>query len=474
MKPHDAVQGKTMKLLGKIGTRGKPPKVFVLGLDGTPFSLVTRMMKDGRLPNLARIVKSGSLVRINSVVPTVSAVAWASFMTGKNPGKHNIFGFVDRRLDPFELRIISADMLRGDTLWDLLNCDGKRTIVMNVPVTYPPKEIDGILVSGFLAPSVDKATYPPEFADVLKKAGYIVDVDTWLARESREDFLSQLHRALRKRFEVAFSLIRKQKWDFFMLHVMETDRLHHFFWRQMEEDHPVGAARFYNLYTVLDDLIGELKSRLPREASLVVLSDHGFCRAKREVELNHWLVRQDMLKFTTDNPQSLADIHPESQAYSLIPGRIFINLKGREPIGSVAPGPDYDSVRQKMVGALLALRDPEDKVPVFKDVILRERLYAGPAVANAADLVAVPNEGYELKAKLNATELYRTSELAGMHTYEDAFLFVENGAAPRAGLNISDAMPTILDLMGCQIPRGIDSATCLAKRPSKLKTFLKK
>jgi predicted AlkP superfamily phosphohydrolase/phosphomutase len=463
-----------MKLFGKMGSKGKAPKVFVLGLDGMPHSLLTRMVKEGRLPNFARILKGGSLARMNSAVPTISAVAWACFMSGKNPGRHNIFGFVDRRLDPFELHVISADMLRGDTLWDLLNCEGKRTIVMNVPVTFPPREIDGILVSGFLSPSLDKATYPPEFAGVLKKTGYVVDVDPWLARESRENFLSQLHRALRKRFEVAFSLMKKQKWDFFMLHVMETDRLHHFFWRQMEEDHPIGAARFYNLYTVLDDLIGELKSRLPRDASLVVLSDHGFCRTKREVDLNYWLARQEMLKFTTDTPESLVDIHPESQAYSVIPGRIFINLEGREPNGSVTSGREYETIRQKIVGALLALRDPEDRVPLFKDVILRERLYAGPATANAADIVAVPNDGYELKAKLDATELYRPSELSGMHTYDDAFLFVEGGIAPRAGLNICDAMPTILDLMGCQIPRNLDSASCLTKRPSKLEAFLKK
>jgi predicted AlkP superfamily phosphohydrolase/phosphomutase len=463
-----------MALFGKIGAKGKAPKVFVLGLDGTPYSLVTRMIREGRLPNFARIVKGGSLLRINSVVPTVSPVAWACFMTGKNPGKHNIFGFVERTLEPFQTRIISADMLRGDTLWDLLNCDGKRTIVINVPVTYPPREVDGIQVSGFLCPSVEKSTYPPQFADVLKKMGYVIDVDPWLARESREQFLTELHRALRKRFELVFRLLAKESWDFFMCHVMETDRLHHFLWKQMEEDHPVDGARFYNLYTVLDDLIGELKNRLPREASLVVISDHGFCRAKREVELNCWLARQGWLKFTRDNPESLADIHPESIAYSLIPGRIFINLKGREPIGSVEPGRDYDTVRQKIVGALLALRDPQDGVPVLKDAILRERLYVGPATCNAADIVAAPNEGYELKARLGATELYCSSELSGTHTYEDAFLFVENGAAPRAGLNISDAMPTILEMMGCKIPRGIDSASCLAKRPSKLETFLKR
>ena len=463
-----------MKLFRGIGAKGRAPKVFVLGLDGTPYSLVVNLLKEGRLPNFARIVKGGSLVKINSVVPTVSAVAWASFMTGKNPGKHNIFGFVERSLDPFDIRVVSADMLRGDTLWDLLNCDGKRTIVMNVPVTYPPKEIDGILISGFLAPSVDKATYPPEVANLLKKMGYIIDVDPWLARESRDNFLSQLHRALRKRFEVAFYLMKKEEWDFFMCHVMETDRLHHFFWRQMEENHPMDAARFYNLYTVVDDLIGELKNRLPREASLVVVSDHGFCRTKQEVELNYWLARQGLLKFTTDDPQSLADIHPESRAYSLIPGRIFINLKGREPSGSVEPGRDYDRTRQKIIGMLLALRDPKDGVPVVKDAILRERLYVGPATANAADIIAAPNEGYELKAQLDATELYRTSELSGTHTYEDAFLFVENGAAPRTGLNISDAMPTILELMGCQMPRNIDSASCLAKRTSKLETFLRR
>ena len=463
-----------MKLFSKFGARSKAPKVFVLGLDGTPYSLMTRMLKEGRLPNFAKIAKGGSLVKTNSVVPTVSPVAWACFMTGKNPGKHNIMGFVERTLDPFQMRIINAEMLRGDTLWDLLNCEGKRTIVINVPVTYPPREIEGILVSGFLCPSVDKATYPPQFAEILKKMDYIIDVDPWLARESREKFVTELHRALRKRFELTFNLMEKESWDFFMCHVMETDRLHHFFWRQMEDDHPIDAARFYNLYTVLDDLVLELKNRLPREASLVVLSDHGFCRAKREVELNCWLARQGWLKFTKDDPEALADIHPESIAYSLIPGRVFINMKGREPIGCVEPGRDYDTIRQKIIGALLALRDPQDGVPVLKDAILRERLYVGPAATNAADIIAVPNDGYELKARLAAKELYTGSELSGTHTYDDAFLFVEGGAAPRAGLNVSDAMPTILELMGCQIPRDLDSASCFAKRPSKLETFLKK
>lgn len=325
-----------------------------------------------------------------------------------------------------------------------------------------------------MCPSLDKATYPPQFADVLKKMDYIIDVDPWLARESRDKFLTELHRALRRRFELAFYLMQKEEWDFFMCHLMETDRLHHFFWRQMEEDHPIDAARFYNLYTVLDDLVGELQNRLPREASLVMLSDHGFCRAKREVELNCWLVKQGWLKFTKDNPESLADIHPESSAYSLIPGRIFINLKGREPNGSIEPGREYDIVRQKMIGALLSLRDPNDGVPVLKDAVLRERLYIGPATINAADIIAVPNDGYELKAKLDATELYSASEMSGTHTYDDAFLFVDGGAAPRAGLNVSDAMPTILELMGSKIPRDLDSASCVAKKPSKLKTFLKK
>ena len=185
-------------------------------------------------------------------------------------------------------------------------------------------------------------------------------------------------------------------------------------------------------------------------------------------------MKQGWLKFTKDNPESLADIHPESSAYSLIPGRIFINLKWREPNGSIEPGREYDIVRQKMIGAFLSLRDPNDGVPVLKDAVLRERLYIGPATINAADIIAVPNDGYELKAKLDATELYSASEMSGTHTYDDAFLFVEGGAAPRAGLNVSDAMPTILELMGSKIPRDLDSASCVAKKPSKLKTFLKK
>ncbi|HLA48241.1 MAG TPA: alkaline phosphatase family protein, partial [Nitrospinota bacterium] len=132
----------------------KSKKVFILGLDGATFNILKPMLEKGRLPTFSRIMKEGSHCELNSTIISNSAPAWTSFATGKNPGKHSISGFTRLLPNSYQLKLLSGSDNRAKSLWELLGEHGKQSIVMNIPMTYPPKKINGILISGLDTPSI--------------------------------------------------------------------------------------------------------------------------------------------------------------------------------------------------------------------------------------------------------------------------------------------------------------------------------
>lgn len=433
-------------------------RVVVIGLDGTPYSLIKRWCEEGALPNLAKIMASGSLRPMNSVLPTVSSVAWSSFMTGVNPGKHGIYGFVDRVPDSYDIYIPNSKSMKVKTLWEILSENGKRVVVINVPVTYPAREVNGILVPCFLMPNLDKGPYPPWVGAKLKEMGYRIDVDPWQARESLDKFLDDLDYTLAKRAEAAFYFMESEAWDFFMLHIMETDRLHHFLWEQMESGDPKYAPAFLAFYKKLDDFFGELAPRIENQARLIILSDHGFCTIKKEVYINHWLRQEGWLKFTKSPPESWSDIDGTSKVYSLDPGRIYVNLRGREPKGCVTPGEEYERVREQIIKEVEVLKDPDSGEPMIEKVFRREELYNGPCFSWAPDLVVKPRRGYDIKGSPKKESLIDKGPIVGMHTYEDAFLFVQGQDIAEEVMKLFDLVPTILRLMEVPLPPHLEGS----------------
>jgi len=436
--------------------KGKSKKVVVIGPDGTPLSLIRRLIEKGELPNFARIFQDGSVRPMTSAIPAVSSVAWSSFMTGKNPGKHGIYGFLDHRPHSYDTYIPNSRAMHGETLWEILSRHGKRVVVMNVPVTYPPRQVNGILVAGFLAPKLEKGTYPPSIGEQLANMGYRLDVDPWQARKDRDKFIEDLYYTLDKREEAMLHFMDTEEWDFFMLQIMETDRLHHFLWEEMETGDPKYAPAFLELYHRLDGLLGRLYDRLGEDVTLMVMSDHGFTLMKKEVYVNRWLQDHDWLSFTKDSPESLGDIHPDSRAYSMDPGRIFVNLRGREPQGSVEPGKEYEALREELVQSLSGLQDPDGGEPMIERVYPREEIYSGECYPQAPDLVAMPHRGYDLKGSIKKDVLTDRGVITGAHTYDDAMFYARGQEIRKEVVAIVDVMPTILHLMGVPIPQDVD------------------
>ncbi len=450
-------------LFGRATAAPAAKKLFVLGLDGVPHSFITAKCAEGLLPNLASLFKQGALRRMDSVLPCISSVAWASFQTGVNPARHGVFGFVDREPNPFKIFIPTGRNVAATTLWEHLGRAGKKVCVVNVPMTYPPRPVNGRLVSCFLATDLMKATYPPELAQRLKAMGYKIDADAWLARKDKQAFLADLDLALEKRFEAAFELMR-EPWDFFQLHVMETDRINHFLWRSWERGVEPWRAAFEAYYKKIDAFVGELvEKRLPEGCELVVLSDHGFCAVEKEVYLNHWLEQEGYLKLATaagkEKPESVADMLPETRAYSLIPGRLFVNLAGREQKGSVPAGAPYEDLRRELAERLVAeVRDPETGAQVIERVVRREDIYRGPHFERAADLIALPHDGYDLKGNVARPELAVRGDLEGMHTFSDAFFFVRGREISRGdnGFSVMSGFATCCKLLDVPVPEGIE------------------
>ncbi len=413
-----------------------PRKLFVLSLDGTPYTLLHDALE--RLPNFKKLFTQGSFVQMDSVIPTISSVAWATFATGVNPAQHNIFGFVD--LDPHRRFVIpNARDLSARPLWRRLTELGLRSIWVNLPITYPPEPINGIMISGFLCTQLDEGVYPRELLPLLLRLNYMIDADPQRAYTDPKGFLDELRRALEGRRQLTSYLLEQEPWDFFLLHIMETDRLHHFFWEAKDDPSHLYYQDFWGLYIELDRFIGELVARLPQDCEFVMLSDHGFCQITYEVELNVFLRERGFLRFYNGAPADFSELHPMSRAFGLIPGRLYIP-------------DDSEQTRTELMTALRELRDPQGR-PVIARVYRREEIYSGAQLARAPHLIAVPHNGFDLKARLSAQKLFTKSSLQGMHTFDDAFLFVRgHRIQPQPKPRLLDLAPTLYTLLGLPIP----------------------
>ncbi|KPL08789.1 hypothetical protein AMJ85_07870 [candidate division BRC1 bacterium SM23_51] len=399
--------------------------LFVLGLDGVPYSLVERWTASGDLPCLAALAEQAGLRRIRSELPPVSSVAWTSFVTGTDPATHGIFGFVDRVAETGELFVPTARNRRSATIWQRLSAQGRPAIAVNVPGSYPPDDIRGCIVAGFLSPALDRATNRPDIARRLAEMEYVIDVDAALGRnEDKGPFLKALHQALTRRRDLALWLLDHEPWDYFHLHIMETDRINHFLWGAHDDpDHP-HHGDFREFYREVDALVGELIGRVSGHARWLVLSDHGFSRTRAEANVNALLRDLGFLRYRPSEAMNLDPVEPTSKAFSLLPGRIYVNLAGRERRGSV-PRENYEALLAEIAQALGHVTDPRTGERVFTHVHRTRDLYSGPHLAQACDLMAIAHEGFDLRAGFRAGEPLAPPSRAGVHTHDDAFVIAK-------------------------------------------------
>jgi predicted AlkP superfamily phosphohydrolase/phosphomutase len=423
------------------------PRVCVIGLDGTPASYLRRRIAEGALPALAELSRQGTLMSARAPLPPISSVSWASASTGVNPGRHGVFGFVERKPGTWDITFTNVFTIAEPQVWVTAARAGLRSVVVNIPGTYPAQPNDGgVLISGFVSPTLERSVQPPSLIPFLQERDYLIDVDLGLGHRDLDAFCEQLfaHHAARTRTLV--DLLDAEPCDLFYVAFTGTDRLHHFLWEQMERGEEPWASRFHDYYAAVDASVGELVSRLPDDCRLILLSDHGFCRLDQEVFVNRWLERDGWVALE-EPAKSIASVVPSrSRAYCMDPGRLYLNLAGREP-GGIVPPSEYEQVRAELQAWAEAL-------PFVQRVVTREEAFAGPHREQAPDLVLVSKNGWDLKGAVRTAELQGRGKLTGMHTQDDAFVLVR-GAHPEGEADVQDVAATALHGLGLD-PSGVD------------------
>ena len=426
-------------------------RVLMIGLDAATFDLIEPWAAQGYLPNLARLMKDGAHGRLASTLQPVTAPAWVSFMTGMNQGKHGLYDFVRRRANSYSLEVTNSSHIAAPLMFETLSRLGQRVITINIPYTYPPRPVNGIMIGGPFAPAFTREViYPkePEFFDALKQIApdYFItpDYDAHAA-DPLGAFAARLRREVELREQVSLTLMQREPWDVLAVVVMATDEVQHSFWQCMEaaDDSPLVKYRdvIRGIYQRCDELVGNLLAALPqdgRATDVIILSDHGAGRFEWMVNLNQWLARQNLLRFNTPRANPLQQLRSrvaqraahvyrhtvpgqtraairnrlgaqrfnqvqtefrstlatstidwdQTQVYALgAGGNFYINLQGREPDGIVAPA-DYETVRQRVSDGLLTLRTPDTGQPMVAKAYRREELYHGPQLAFAPDVIA--------------------------------------------------------------------------------------
>jgi len=266
----------------------KKKRIFVLGLDGVPYSLLQDLADRDIMPTVKSLINSGHLHKMKASLPEISAVSWTDFMTGSNSGTHGIFGFTDFKSDTYDLLFPNFLDLQTKTFWDTLGDQKKRSIVINQPSTYPAREINGILISGFVAIDLAKAVYPPSIRASLDKLDYQIDIDTMKSRKDPEFLWKDLHRTLDRRINT-LDLFWKQDWDYFEFVITGTDRLMHFLWNAYKDTEHPHHKKFLDYYRRIDQVIGHIVNSFRQlndnDEGLYLLSDHGFTGIEQEVYL---------------------------------------------------------------------------------------------------------------------------------------------------------------------------------------------
>lgn len=429
----------------------KGPKVLIVGLDAATFDLINPWIAEGKLPQIAKLIKSGASGRLTSVLPPITPPAWTTFMTGKNPGKHRIFHFMEAQPDTYSLRYLNAGSRRAKTIWRILSDAGLTVGAMNIPFTYPPEKLNGFQISGMDTPSEKSPfIYPPELRSELEGllGRFSLDV-RYLGYMStdprREEVLADMEKLDQQWLKASLLLMEKHPADVMMFTFMSIDTVQHYFWQYMDSSHhyhdPAAAERFgdavFNVYERLDRAIGEMLSKISSDASIIVVSDHGGGpTSDRVVYLNRYLAQLGLLHYHESKESALKKLargilrrtyailrsslssRQKSKLANALPGlrkkfetavTSFTNIdwsRTKAYCSEVLASPpsiwinrkgvkpsgivgdaEYEPLLKFITEKFGELKDPRTNEPIIKRIIRRDEIFHGPYADEAADLI---------------------------------------------------------------------------------------
>jgi predicted AlkP superfamily phosphohydrolase/phosphomutase len=444
-------------------------KVLVIGLDCATSEIVFDRKEE--LPVLRELIDNGIYGNLQSSDPPITIPAWMVMCTGKDPGKLGLYGFRHRKDFSYkDIWIATSYSIREKTVWDIIGEKDGQSCLVSVPPSYPPKPVNGNLISCFITPGDDKDyTYPSDLRIELEEKFGPYMFDVVFRTDEKDNLLEQTYEMTEQRFKVLNHLITKKPWDFFMFVEIGVDRVHHAFWKYMDPSHHLYEKGnpyenvIIDYYKRVDALIGELLSNVDQDTMVLVVSDHGAKSMKGAFCINEWLIEQGDLVLN-ERPQSPISFDKVGVDWSRTKAwgwggyyaRIFLNVEGREAQG-VIKIEDYRNEREALIERLAAVKGPDGEE--WNTKIIKPQKYFKELNGDYPDLMIYFDDLYWRSAgTLGHGTKYLLENDTGpddaVHAQDGIYILYDpkNKTCVRKDANILDIAPTILDEMGLAVP----------------------
>ena len=286
----------------------KSRRVLLVGWDAADWKVINPLMDAGKMPNVQRLVENGAMGQIATLHPPLSPMLWTSIATGKRPFKHGIHGFSEPTPDGRGVQPVTNLSRKSKALWNILNQQGLRSVVIGWWPSHPAEPINGVMVSDHYHrasrpldegwPLLKNAVHPPELAEKLADLRMhpdllipdMVEPFIPLAREidqNKDKRLAGLMRTLCECVSIhsaATWLLENGEWDFFGVYYDAIDHFCHGFMRYHPPRQAWISERDFELYGNVvnmayqfhDQMLGTLLKKAGENVTVILMSDHGF------------------------------------------------------------------------------------------------------------------------------------------------------------------------------------------------------
>jgi predicted AlkP superfamily phosphohydrolase/phosphomutase len=421
------------------------PRVLLIGWDGADWRILDPLLERRDLPNLQALIDRGQKGVLKSTIPTHSWAAWPSFLTGVDPADHGVYDILETVPGTHKQYPVTYKSIKERTFVEDLAAAGKKGLYVDVPLMFPPPDIDATIVAGGVLPKNRQYTQPADLPETLAKNGapWQINGMSWTTYHNKpEPYLDEVFALTGKRIKAAEWLMENTDWDLMASVWVSVDRTQHALSNYVGPDHPDYAknkdtplaARVRDVYKQLDDAIGSFVSRTREDDLILFISDHGFQSCYRTINMDRLLEKFGYLQFTASNmvlgPMQWGPMRKiartvydklglhgkvslpqpvnwsKTKAYTTIRSTgegVSINLAGREPDGIVDPG-DFEKVRDEVMDRLASFTDPKTGKRPVKAIYKREEIFKGKHADSAPDILMEPAEGYSLTHAKSAIE----------------------------------------------------------------------
>jgi len=467
------------------------PKVVVVGIDGGSWSILHEFIED--LPNFKKLIREGISLKLRSTIPPVTCPAWKSFTTGLPPEELKVYWWTHLNFRTKRLRFFDSTDFKQDEIWDYLSRYGYKSLVINVPLTFPPKRINGIIIAGFPASDGDTYTWPPHIKEILvKNIGYRVNPRHHIMIDLNKAII-EIYELIQKRFDALFYFIERDVFDFAMVVIFYTDDLQHYLWHNREA--------IKRAYKIIDENLGKLLEICPK-SNIIVVSDHGFEEIRDVFYINRYFFEQGLLKlknkfkvlktltcfinillrapFAKDLASRIFTAIPRSIQVKVKRAIVFIDEHSIDKIidldssyvVGVKQGPifvnkyklkqegtSYDDFVKKLTANLMSIEHPR-LGRLIKDVYVPPR----NREEDVPDLIVIPNEGFEIDLDIAVDSIWGSqSKIRNNHKWvahhHPIGVFIAYGEGivrivkdlGKEELNIWDIAPLVLKIYGIDL-----------------------